>query len=368
MKTIIEILKQKELSRKDIIHLLSANDKETQDILLRKAYSIKERFVGKKVYLRGLIEFSNYCIKNCFYCGIRAGNTKVNRYSITDEEILEVIKFAKENRFTGIVLQSGEQNNIDFTKRITGLIYKIKDATNPEFRITLSLGEQSKETYKEWFDAGAQRYLLRIETSNEELYKKNHPDNNQHDFKTRLQCLENIKEIGYQTGTGVMIGLPFQTIENLADDLLFMKKMEIDMVGMGPYLEHADTPLYKNKDSLLPLNERFNLSLRMIAVLRIIMPNINIASTTALQSIEAKGREHGLKAGANVLMPIMTPKKYRNSYLLYDNKPCVDEENEKCLNCLTERINFTDEKIAYNDFGDSKHFINRKSLLKDVAQ
>lgn len=363
MKKIIEILKQTELSKQDIIYLLSSNDMEVQDILLRKAYSIKESFVGNKVYLRGLIEFSNFCEKNCFYCGIRAGNIKVNRSSLTDEEILEVIKFAIENKFTGVVLQSGEQNNIDFTKKITRLIYKIKEATNSEFRITLSLGEQSTETYKEWFDAGAQRYLLRIETSNEELYKKIHPNNDQHDFKIRLQCLENIRKIGYQTGTGVMIGLPFQTITNLADDLLFLKKTDTDMVGMGPYLEHADTPLYTNKKMLLPPIERFNLSLRMIAVLRIMMPNINIASTTALQSIVPMGREQGLKAGANVIMPNLTPGKYRSSYLLYDNKPCVDEEGDKCLQCLSQRVKMTGEEIEYDNFGDSKHFIKRKNIL-----
>lgn len=352
---------KQELSKEDIVSLLSLTNKEDHDTLIKKAYSIKESCVGKKDYVRGLIEFSNQCKKNCLYCGIRAGNTKVNRYSIPDEEILQVIEFAQKNKFTGIVLQSGEQNNIDFTKRITELIIKIKKATTPEFRITLSLGEQSFETYKEWFDAGAQRYLLRIEASDEELYKKIHPDNELHNYKTRLECLENTKRAGYQTGTGVMIGLPFQTIENLADDLLFIKKMNIDMVGMGPYLEHADTPLYKYKAMLLPLTERFNLSLRMIAVLRIMMPYINIAATTALQSIMPMGRERGLKAGANVLMPNLTPGKYRKSYLLYENKPCIDEEADECLDCLSHRVKMVGEEIAYDEFGDSKHFIKRKN-------
>jgi len=361
MDAVSEILMKQELSKKDIVALLSLTNKEDHDALIKKAYSIKESCVGKKDYLRGLIEFSNQCKKNCLYCGIRAGNTKVNRYSISNEEILQVIEFAQKNKFTGIVLQSGEQNNIDFTKRITELITKIKKATTPEFRITLSLGEQSFETYKEWFDAGAQRYLLRIEASNEELYKKIHPDNELHNYKTRLECIENTKKAGYQTGTGVMIGLPFQTIENLADDLLFIKKMDIDMVGMGPYLEHADTPLYKYKDMLRPLTERFNLSLRMIAVLRIMMPYINIASTTALQSIMPMGRERGLKAGANVLMPNLTPGKYRKSYLLYENKPCIDEEADECLDCLANRVKMVGEEIAYNELGDSKHFTKRKN-------
>lgn len=364
MATVHELVNKPNLSREDMIQLLSISNKSEQDELLRKAYSIKEKVIGNKVFLRGLIEFSNHCNKNCFYCGIRSGNTKVTRYSLTDEEVLSVTEYAVNNGFTSIVLQSGEQNNSGFTERITGLIRKIKNNTNPEFRITLSLGEQSFDTYKEWFEAGAQRYLLRIETSSEELYRKIHPDNELHSYKTRLQCLKNIQKAGYQTGTGVMIGLPFQTIENLADDLVFIKQMNIDMVGMGPYLEHADTPFYKYKDTLLPLNERFHLSLRMIAVLRILMPTINIVSTTALQSIIPMGREQGLKAGANVLMPNLTPGKYRRNYLLYDNKPCIDEDIDDCLGCLESRIKMIGEEIADNDYGDSTHFKTRVQAKK----
>jgi biotin synthase len=363
MKTVIEILNEPEFSKEEIIRLLSITERVEHELLIKHAYFIKIQTIGHNVYLRGLIEFSNLCKKNCLYCGIRSGNTKVNHYNMTDLEILETVDFAVKNRFTSIVLQSGEQHSDDFTERITNLITRIKQATNPEFRFTLSLGEQSFETYKAWFEAGAQRYLLRIETSNEELYHKIHPDNQLHDFKTRLQCLKNIQKVGFQTGTGVMIGLPFQTIENLADDLLFLKEMNIDMVGMGPYLEHADTPLYELKNSLLPLNDRFNLSLRMIAVLRIMMPTINIASTTALQSIVPMGREHGLKAGANVLMPNLTPGKYRGNYLLYDNKPCINEEADDCIDCLASRVQMIGEEIAYNDFGDSAHYKNRDKMF-----
>ncbi|WP_321438566.1 [FeFe] hydrogenase H-cluster radical SAM maturase HydE [uncultured Bacteroides sp.] len=360
MITVNEILNQQELSKQDIIRLLSITDKGDQELLIKKAYSIKESTIGKRVFLRGLIEFSNYCRKNCYYCGIRRENSKASRYSMTDEEILEVVDFAQRKQLTGIVLQSGELSSVDFIKRITALITKIKKATNPEFRITLSLGEQSLETYQRWFDAGAQRYLLRIETSSEDLYKKIHPVDDLHSFKVRLKCIENIQKAGYMTGTGVMIGLPFQTIENLTDDLLFIKERDIDMVGMGPYLEHADTPLYNHKDLLMPAMERFNLSIRMIAVLRIMMPDINIASTTALQSIVPLGREAGLKAGANVMMPNLTPLKYRSSYLLYDNKACINEDTDDCLNFLEKRIRMIGEEIAYNDYGDSIHFIKRK--------
>ena len=366
MESLSEILNKPELSKADIIRLLSITGKSEQEELLSKAYLVKEKTIGRNVYLRGLIEFSNLCRKNCLYCGIRSGNTKVTRYSLTDNEILKITEFAMDNQFTGIVLQSGEQNNSDFTKRITELITRIKKITNPDFRITLSLGEQSLDTYKEWFDAGAQRYLLRIETSSEELYKRIHPDNELHLFKTRLHCIEDIQKSGYQTGTGVMIGLPFQTTENLADDLLFIKRMDIDMVGMGPYLEHADTPLFQYKNYLLPLIERFNLSLRMIAVLRILMPYINIASTTALQSIVPMGREQGLKAGANVLMPNLTPGKYRGYYLLYDNKPCIDVDADECLDCLSNRIEMVGEEIRYNEYGDSKHFKNRRQAKTGI--
>jgi len=360
MNSVSEILDKQELSKQDIVRLLSITDKGEHDCLIRSAYSIKESTIGTNAYLRGLIEFSNRCQKNCFYCGIRNENHKVTRYSLTDEEIIQVVELAQKNQFTGIVLQSGEIQNPDFTNRITGLLLKIKKATNAEFRITLSLGEQSLETYQDWFNAGAQRYLLRIETSSEELYKKIHPDNELHNYKTRLKCLENIQKVGYQTGTGVMIGLPFQSIENLADDLLLIKQMDIDMVGMGPYIEHADTPLYNQKDNLMPLMDRFSLSIRMIAVLRIMMPTINIASTTALQSIVPFGRELGLKAGANVLMPNLTPEKYKSHYLLYENKPCIDEGANECIDCLANKVKMVGEKIAYHDYGDSKHFTKRK--------
>lgn len=344
------------LSRQEIVEMLAVNDKTEYDLLIARAYSIKEKNVGKIAYLRGLIEFSNICVKDCLYCGIRKGNDKILRYSMTDDEILKAVYFAYKNRINGIVLQSGEKKSYSFTKRICDLILRIKDKTNPEFRITLSLGEQTAETYNEWFAAGAQRYLLRIETTNEDLFRKIHPEDNLHSYKTRRECLENIQKTGFQTGTGVMIGLPFQRMEDLADDLLFMKSNEIDMVGMGPYLEHADTPLYSYRDSLIPLSKRMRLSLSMIAVLRILMPEINIASTTALQSIDPMGRELGLLAGANILMPNITPVIYKKSYQLYNNKPCIDEDSDKCLKCLISRVQKNGETISFDDYGDSKHY------------
>jgi biotin synthase len=349
-----------ELTRQTIIRLLSLTDFEEKQSLLKRAYALKVDLLGRKVNLRGLIEFSNQCRKNCLYCGIRNGNSNVHRYSMTDEEILQVIEFARSKNLTGIVLQSGERSDAEFVNRMTVLIAKIRKATDETFRITLSVGEQTTETYQKWFDAGAQRYLLRIETSNETLYKSIHPNDDLHTFETRLKCLDSIQQAGFQTGTGVMIGLPGQTVENLADDLLFIQQKGIDMVGMGPYVEHAQTPLNDWKESRMPLLERFELSLRMIAVLRLLMPTINIASTTALQSIIPTGREFGLRAGANVLMPNLTPVQYRKSYLLYENKPSLDLEADETLENLLLRIQKLGEQVTYHDPGDSRYFINRQ--------
>lgn len=362
MNDLSEILNGRELSRQDIVRLLSPLNKREHCQILEKGYEVKENAIGRKTYLRGLIEFSNFCRKDCLYCGIRCGNIKAGRYSMSDDEILQCVELASRNRINGVVLQSGEMVNSYFIKRVSSIIKRIRKVTNDEFRVTLSLGEQSPETYREWFDAGAQRYLLRIETSSEELYRRIHPDDELHRYELRLKCLEKIKETGYQTGTGVMIGLPFQTVENLADDLLFIKRMDIDMVGMGPYVEHFDTPLYGYKDLLLPIMDRFDLSVRMIAVLRIMMPFINIASAAALEALVPMGREFGLKAGANVLMPNLTPVIYRKQYLLYENKPYIDIETEEVLESLDRRINMIGEEIAYDDYGDSKHFRMRKHI------
>ena len=354
MKTETELTKQK------IIRLLSLTDKEEQQSLFKRAYALKVDLLGRKVNLRGLIEFSNQCRKNCLYCGIRNENSNVRRYAMTDEEILGVVAFARSKELTGVVLQSGERTDEEFVKRISVLISRIKKATDDSFRITLSVGEQTAETYQRWFNAGAQRYLLRIETSDEKLYGSIHPNDGQHAFETRMKCLESIQQAGFQTGTGVMIGLPGQTMENLADDLLFIQRKGIDMVGMGPYLEHAQTPLNNWKESRMPLLERFELSLRMIAVLRMLMPTINIASTTALQSIIPTGREFGLRAGANVLMPNLTPVKYRKSYLLYENKPSLELEADETLENLLQSIHKIEEQVVYHDNGDSRYFLNRQ--------
>ncbi len=346
------------MDRKQIIQLLQTKG-EARTALLKRSQDVKVKEVGKKVYFRGLIEFSNVCAKDCLYCGIRKGNDKVIRYQAKDEEILEACRFAWENNFASVVLQSGELSSSAYVKRVDKLLQKIKQLSNNELGITLSCGEQTRETYRRWFESGAHRYLLRIESSNPDLYYKIHPKNEIHSFEKRVEALGFLKETGYQVGTGVMIGLPFQTYEDLANDLLFLKKLDIDMCGMGPYIEHEDTPLYKHRHLLKTKQERFDLALNMIAVLRILMPDINIAAATALQAIDPAGREKALAVGANVIMPNLTPTAYREEYQLYEDKPCLDEDAELCRNCLEARIHVAGAEIGYGEWGDSKHFLSR---------
>ncbi len=364
LETAIEAISKKDSLNKESLVLLLNSSGEEKTRIFRKAAEIKAQYVGRVVYFRGLIEYSNRCKKDCFYCGVRTGNPLTNRYELTDDEVLEAARFAWENRYASIVIQSGERNDKAFIRKIGGLLKKIKQLSNNQLGITLSLGEQSEETYRYWFDCGAHRYLLRIETSNRELYGRLHPQNELHSFDKRLEALFNLKKAGYQAGTGVMIGLPFQTAEDLADDLIFFRNFDIDMAGMGPYIEHEHTPLYKYRDQLLPRIERFNLSLKMVALLRIIMKDINIAATTAMQAIDPQGREKALLAGANVIMPNLTPLKYRENYQLYEDKPCMDEEADDCRNCLEARIKMAGDTIGFDQWGDSRHFAARKQNLQ----
>jgi len=360
--------KDQELNKGEIIYLLSLSEKEDLEDLYEAAYVVKTRYVGKKVYFRGIIEFSNVCRKNCYYCGIRKNNRNLTRYSMSVDEILESARWAHEAGYGSVVLQSGERKNKTFTGFIEKAVKGIKKVSSGKLGITLSLGEQDEETYKGWFDAGAHRYLLRIETSSESLYHSLHPAD--HSFPERLKCLETLNAIGYQTGTGVMIGLPGQTMEDLADDILFFEKMDVAMIGMGPYLVHQDTPLYSEYSDRLPFDrtqdDLLALSLKMIAATRLYLKDVNIASTTALQAIAPTGREMGLLAGANIIMPNITDVQYRSLYQLYDNKPCINENSDTCVSCLSGRINSIGETIGYNEWGDSPHV--RREYFNTRAQ
>lgn len=353
-----EILGKYSLTKEDIVFLLSC-DKDEAKKLYKKAEEVKLAHLGRKVYYRGLIEFSNLCKKDCLYCGIRASNKDTVRFELSEEQILEAVKFAHERRYASVVFQAGERTDQKFIDKIDRIIHQTKELSNGEIGITLSVGEQSEETYKRWFDSGAHRYLLRIETTNEELYYKIHPKNDNHDFGKRMKALASLKKIGYQVGTGVMIGLPFQTIDDLANDILFFTDFDIDMNGMGPYIEHPETPLYEHKDMLMTKKERFELSLRMIAILRIKMKDINIAAATSLQAIDKVGREKAIRIGANVIMPNITPTLVRANYQLYEGKPCIDEAADDCSSCLEARIGMAGGEVGYGEWGDSKHFKDR---------
>ena len=360
-KLIAGILRNESPGMEEIVTLLQAKGND-RDALFRKAAEVKEKYLGNKVYFRGLIEFSNICHKNCYYCGIRKDNNHIERYNLFDNEIISAARFAFENNFGSISLQSGELENSLFTGRISGLLKKIKEISGGKLGITISLGEQAEDVYREWYNAGAHRYLLRIETTNRDLYGKIHPGDNNHSFDRRVECLRSLQKIGYQTGTGVMIGLPFQTIPDLARDLIFMRDLDIDMVGMGPYIEHPDTPLIAHRDSLLTLQERFELSLKMVAVLRILMKDINIAAATALQAIDPFGREKAISTGANIIMPNITPGRYRNSYKLYENKPCTDDAKEDSIYTLESRLVNTGAFPGYGEWGDSPHYYTRQKI------
>ncbi|TFH48657.1 MAG: [FeFe] hydrogenase H-cluster radical SAM maturase HydE [Bacteroidia bacterium] len=354
------ILEKKEFEQEDIITLLKSDDDEACH-LYRKASEIKEKYLGNVVYLRGLIEYSNTCGKNCLYCGVRRVNRQIERYTMTYEEVMETARYAYRMNFGSIAIQAGENSSKAFTDSIELLIRAIRKETDNKLGITLSLGEQDTEVYQRWFEAGAHRYLLRIEASGKDLYRKVHPEDDMHDYYRRVECLKALKETGYQTGTGVMIGLPYQTLNDLADDIIFMRDFDIDMCGMGPFIEHSDTPLGHNGTDNLFLRERFGLTLRMIAVLRIVMKDINIVASTAMETVDPAGREKAIMCGSNIVMPNLTPAQYRPNYRIYEGKPGyrkIDENNVSGL-----KLNLTPgTTVGLGKFGDPLHFSRRRSL------
>ncbi len=345
------------LKHSELLTLLSLEDTAE---LFHAAYQKKCEVSGKFVSLRGLIELGNYCAKNCYYCGIRRDNAEVKRYRLSEDDVVRMARWTWEQNYGSLVLQAGELESEENTRYIERILQKIRDFAGDAFGITLCLGEQTEEVYRRWREAGAHRYLLRIETSSPELYTKIHPAD--HSYSRRLECLRTLKRLGYQTGSGVMIGLPGQTIDDLARDLEFFRNEDLDMIGMGPYLPSRGTPLAEGLALTPEYAERqLFLGLKMIAVARLYLHNVNIAATTALQSLDDRGREQGLLAGANVLMPNVTDTEYRKYYQLYENKPCLDENSAKCRNCLNWRVLAIGETINWGMRGDPPHF--RKGSL-----
>ncbi len=345
-----------ELTPDDLKNILQLEGEETLRRLYALAYEVKTRYVGRKVYLRGLIEVSNICAKDCYYCGIRRSNRNTRRFRMSLEEILNEARWSFEHDYGSIVMQSGEIQSPEYADFIEQAITGIKELSGGKLGLTLSLGEQTEETYRRWFDAGAHRYLLRIETSTPEFYSTLHPAD--HSFSARIECLKTLRRIGYQTGTGVMIGLPGQTIDHLVGDLLFFREMDIDMIGMGPYIVHNETPL-ANRMPEFSAEKQVTMGLKMIAAARLFLKDVNIASTTALQALHPRGRELGLLAGANVIMPNVTDTQYRPSYQLYQNKPAINENSEQSRLALEKSIANIGETIAYGEWGDPRHFFNR---------
>jgi biotin synthase len=344
--------------KQELIDMLSITDEAELHELYKRAYEIKKAQVGTKVHFRGIIELSNICSKNCYYCGIRSGNPDFPRYTISLEEALREAKWCFDQHYGSLVIQAGERTDTQWVDFVSELIRGIKKLSDGKLGITLSLGEQSEEVYQRWFDDGAHRYLLRIETTNPSLYKELHPAD--HSFEYRKSCLKLLRKVGYQVGTGVMVGLPGQTIEDIAHDILFFYDEDVDMLGMGPYIPHHGTPLAHLVEGF-DNDAALKMGLKLIATCRIALKDVNIATTTALQALHPEGRELGLLAGANVLMPNITDTKYREGYQLYEGKPCLDENADQCIGCLSRRIASIGETIGFDEWGDSKHYHKRKN-------
>lgn len=341
-------------NKRELVQWLQTTDHRALSELFAAALEVKHRYFGHKVHLRGLIEFSNICRKNCYYCGLRRDNLSLRRYQMTADEIVECAQRAHMAGLGSIVLQAGERCDEAFVQFVEDAVRRLKRETN--LGITLCLGEQTAETYRRWFDAGAHRYLLRIETSSPELYATIHPPD--HSYSTRRACVFALREIGYQVGTGVMIGLPGQTAENLADDILFFDEMDVDMIGMGPYLRHAGTPLAASCTDY-SVERQLRLGLVMIALTRLRLPDVNIAATMALLTLHPRGREMGLKAGANIIMPNITPTDYGQYYDLYEGRPYREEGFGELLEDLSRKVREVGEEVVFGEYGDSPHYFAR---------
>ena len=312
-----------EFSRNDIIEILK--DDSNNDWLFSLADKTREEYVGDEVHLRGLIEFSNICKRQCKYCGLRCEDKFIDRYRISKENIISYAEHAVNMGYKTIVLQSGEDEyyNTDLMCEIIEGIKKLGVA------LTLSIGEKTYEEYKAFKEAGADRYLIRIETTDKTLYNQMHPNM---DFYNRVRCLKDLGRLGYEVGTGCLVGLPNQTIESLADDILFFKEINADMVGIGPFIPHPHTPL---KDSA---TGSFTLALKVMALTRILLKDINIPATTAMETLNPNGRIIALQSGANVVMPNVTTTEYRAKYEIYPNKICINENPDKCKGCISAKI------------------------------
>lgn len=334
MKDIIDrLVKERDLTDEEFEKLILCEDKETIEYLASKAREVRESIYGKEVYLRGLIEFTNYCKNDCLYCGIRRSNKNAERYRLTEEQILNCCEVGYKLGFRTFVLQGGEDAYFS-DEVLIPLIKEIKEKY-PDCALTLSVGEREKDSYQKLFDAGADRYLLRHETADKEHYESLHPA--ELSFDHRMKCLWDLKEIGFQVGCGMMIGSPNQTVKHLIKDLRFLQEFKPEMVGIGPFIPHHDTPFADRETGSV------DITLKLLSIIRIMLPEVLLPATTALGTADGLGREKGILAGANVVMPNLSPTDVRGKYLLYDNKICTGDEAAECIRCMTLRV----QKVGY---------------------
>ena len=329
----------KNFTEEELKHLIE--DETANEALATEADAVRRQVYGDTVFVRGLIEFTNYCRNNCYYCGIRKGNAQAERYRLTKEDILACADEGYTLGYRTFVLQGGEDPHYSDLE-LCHIVEAIK-TLHPDCAVTLSVGERKRESYQMYFAAGADRYLLREETADVCHYRQLHPE--PMDGEARKRCLWDLKEIGYQVGAGFMVGSPFQTTEHLIEDLMFLKELQPDMIGIGPFLTHAQTPFasYENGSAAK--------TLRLVSILRLMFPYVLLPATTALGTLDPLGREKGLKAGANVLMPNLSPLTVRKKYELYDNKICTGDESAQCRNCLEKRVENAGYRIV-TDRGD----------------
>ncbi|MCI6675363.1 MAG: [FeFe] hydrogenase H-cluster radical SAM maturase HydE [Clostridiales bacterium] len=329
MKELVDKLHEtRKLEKKEWVQLIQNRNDKLDEYIFEKARNEREQYYGNQVYIRGLIEFTNYCKNDCYYCGIRRSNKRAERYHLTENQILDCCDIGYELGFRTFVLQGGEDRS--YTDETLVHIIESMKTLYPDCAVTLSIGERSHESYRAYFDAGADRYLLRHETANANHYRKLHPE--ELTLEHRMQCLADLKQIGYQTGCGFMVGSPYQTAETLADDMVFIQNFQPHMVGIGPFIPHHQTPFAEKEGGSVEL------TLTLLGLIRIMIPNILLPATTALGTLHPRGRERGMAAGANVVMPNLSPVDVRKKYLLYDNKICTGDEAAESLQHLKETM------------------------------
>lgn len=337
VKALIDKLnKEKHLEKDEWVRVLSEFTDDDRAYAADIAREISTSRFGNKIFIRGIVEFSNVCKNDCYYCGIRRSNTNVQRYRLTADEILDCCDEGYELGFRTFVLQSGEDKS--YTNDVLCDIVRRIKAAHPDCAVTLSLGELTYDEYKALREAGADRYLLRHETADKAHYEKLHPA--EMSWDNRMECLKYLKELGYQTGAGIMVGSPYQTAECIAEDMLFFESFKPEMIGIGPFLPHKDTPFRDEPKG------SYELTLFLLSLCRILLPDVLLPATTALGTIRPNGREEGVKAGANVIMPNLSPTAVRKKYMLYDNKICTGDESAQCRGCLEMRMKSIGYEVA----------------------